>query len=222
MSKFTTPAPIAAVVDIPAGVIRLIAADRADTVVEVRPADAAKDRDVKAAEQAEITFRDGVLRVTATAKNQLFGASGSIEVTVQLPAGSRADAKAASAELRAVGRLGDVAVEGAHTTVKIDEAEGVTVASSAGDVEIGRLTGPAEISVDKGDIRITEALRGTLVLSTRAGEISVGAAAGVSATLDAGVSHGRVHNALRNSEGAGAALTIRATSGHGDITARSL
>ena len=222
MSKFTTPAPIAAVVDIPAGVIRLIAADRADTVVEVRPADAAKDRDVKAAEQAEITFRDGVLRVTATAKNQLFGASGSIEVTVQLPAGSRVDAKAASAELRAVGRLGDVAVEGAHTTVKIDEAEGVTVASSAGDVEIGRLTGPAEISVDKGDIRITEALRGTLVLSTRAGEISVGAAAGVSATLDAGVSHGRVHNALRNSEGAGAALTIRATSGHGDITARSL
>ena len=35
-------------------------------------------------------------------------------MTVQLPAGSRIEAKAASAELRGVGRLGDVAFEGAY------------------------------------------------------------------------------------------------------------
>ena len=44
MHKFATPAPVSAVLDIPAGRIRFIAADRTDTVVEVRPADATKSR----------------------------------------------------------------------------------------------------------------------------------------------------------------------------------
>ena len=67
-----------------------------------------------------------------------------------------------------------------------------------GDVEVGRLNGPAEISTARGDIRITEAVRGTVVLRTQSGDITVGAAAGVSATLDAGTSHGRISNALKN------------------------
>ena len=126
MQKFDTPAPISAVLDIPAGRIRFIAADRADTTVEVLPANASKGRDVKAAEQTTVEYGDGVLRIEASpAKNQILGPSGSIEVTVQLPAGSRIEAKAASAEFRGVGRLGDVAFEGAHGAVKIDEAASV-------------------------------------------------------------------------------------------------
>src|SRR5262245_32633508 len=112
MQKFDTPTPISAVLDIPAGRVRFIAADRADTAVEVLPADASKGRDVKVAEQTKVEYGDGVLRIEASAKNQFFGPSGSIEVTVQLPAGSRVEVKAASAELRAVGRFGDVVFEG--------------------------------------------------------------------------------------------------------------
>jgi MDMPI C-terminal domain len=41
MQKYDTPAPVTAVLDIPAGRVRLIAADRADTTVEVLPADPA-------------------------------------------------------------------------------------------------------------------------------------------------------------------------------------
>ncbi|MEU5050834.1 hypothetical protein AB0G59_25195, partial [Streptomyces sp. NPDC021096] len=62
MQKFATTAPISAVLDIPAGLIRFIAADRADATVEVLPADASKSRDVKAAEQIEVAYADGVLR----------------------------------------------------------------------------------------------------------------------------------------------------------------
>jgi hypothetical protein len=58
------------------------------------------------------------------------------------------------------------------------------------------------------------------VLTTQDGSISIGAAAGVSATLDAGTSYGRVSNALKN-DGT-TALDIRATTSCGDITARSL
>jgi DUF4097 and DUF4098 domain-containing protein YvlB len=220
MQKFDTPAPISAVLEIPAGRVRFIAADRADTTVEVLPADASKGRDVKAAEQTTVEYGDGVLRIEASAKNQYFGPSGSIEVTVQLPAGSRVEAKAASAELRTVGRLGDVTFEGAYRQIKLDEAAGVRLTAVDGDVEVGRLGGPAEISTARGDITIAEATGGKVVLRTQSGDISVSAAAGVSASLDAGTSYGRISNALKN-DGT-AELDIRATTSHGDIVARSL
>src|SRR5579863_1804135 len=121
MQKFETPAPISAVVEIPAGRVRFIAADRADTTVDVRPADAGSGRDAKAAQQTTAGYRDGVLRISAPAGGRILGGSGSVEVTVQLPAGSRVEAKAAAVEFRAVGRLGDVALDSPRATVKIDE-----------------------------------------------------------------------------------------------------
>lgn len=222
MQKFDTPAPVSAVIDIPAGRVQFIAADRTDTTVEVLPADTAKSRDVKAAEQATVAYADGVLRIAApAARKQYLGPSGSIEVTVQLPAGSRIEATAAAAGFRGVGRFGDVALDGAHGDIKLDEAASVRVTAHAGDVTIGRLGGPADISTQKGHIRINEAAHGTLTLRTEYGDISVDAAHDVSATLDAGTGHGRISNALKNNGGV-AALNIHATTSYGDITARSL
>jgi hypothetical protein len=221
MQSFATPAPIAALLDIPAGRVQFIAGERADTVVEVRPADPGRGPDVRAAEQTTVTYADGVLRIESSQPpHRLLGPTGSVEVTVQLPAGSRIEGRAASTELRGVGRLGDVSFEGAYRQIKIDEAASVRLTAIDGDVEVGRLTGPAEISTERGDIRIAEAVRGTLLLTTRQGDITVAAATGVSAVLDAGTGHGRVSNALKNDGTAG--LDIRATTTQGDITARSL
>ena len=221
MQKFDTPAPVSAVLNIAAGRVQVIAADRADTTVEVLPANPAKGRDLKAAEQTTVEFADGVLRIhTAEPQNQYFGPSGSLEVTVQLPAGSHIQAQTASCELRGVGRLGDVAFEGAYRQIKIDEVASIRLTAADGDVEVGRLGGPAQISTARGSIRIAEATRGAVVLNTQMGDISVGATAGVSASLDAGTGHGRVSNALKND--GSTELDIRATTGHGDITARSL
>ncbi|WP_018349428.1 DUF4097 family beta strand repeat-containing protein [Longispora albida] len=221
MYSYDTTAPIAATIDIPAGRIQLIAADRADTTVEIRPADAGKSRDVELAGQTTVEFTEGVLRIKASAKNQYFGASGAIEVTVQLPAGSRAEVKAASAEIRAVGRLGDTVVESAHGSIKVDEAASARLTIAAGDITVGRLGGSAEIKTEKGDITVSEATSGTVVLRTQAGNITAGAAAGVSATLDAGTSYGRISNALRNTGGT-PGLTIHATTAYGNIAASSL
>ncbi|NNH68920.1 DUF4097 family beta strand repeat protein [Nocardia uniformis] len=220
MQTFDTPTPITAVLDIPAGRIQFIASDRADTTVEVAPANPAKSRDAKVAEHATITYAEGVLRITAsTPGSQLFGPSGSLEITVQLPAGSQIEATAAGSELRGVGRLGEVAFEGARQ-VKIDEAASVRLTAVDGNVEVGRLTGPADISTTRGDIQIAEAVRGTVVLRTDSGDISVAAAAGISAALDANTIHGRVSNALQN-DGT-AELDIQATTSRGDVIARSL
>ncbi|RFU41222.1 hypothetical protein DZF91_13155 [Actinomadura logoneensis] len=220
MRKFDTTAPITAVLDVPAGRVRIVAGDEAVTTVEVLPADAAKGRDVKAAEQTAVEYADGVLRIQGPTGNQYFGASGALAVTVGLPAGSRVEATTASVEFTTAGRLGDVAYEGAHGTVAVEDAASVTLTTAAGDVEIGRLGGSARITVSKGDIRIAEASAGTVELSTRDGDVSVGAAAGVSASLDAGTPNGRIVNELRND--GDTRLDIRATSANGDITARSL
>ncbi|TQM13953.1 DUF4097 family beta strand repeat-containing protein [Pseudonocardia kunmingensis] len=176
---------------------------------------------MQVAARTTVEYGEGVLRIAAPPTNQVLGASGSLEVTVQLPAGSRIEATAAGAEIRGVGRLGDVTVESSHGPITLDEAASAHLTTAAGDVSVGRLTGPAEIAVAKGDIGITEAVHGTVVLRTQVGDVTVGAAAGVSASLDAGTSSGRIHNALRNADGA-ADLTIHATTAQGDITARSL
>ncbi|MGC4987624.1 hypothetical protein ACLQ18_44930, partial [Streptomyces sp. DT193] len=165
MQTFDTPAPVSAVLDIPAGRIRFIAADRADTTVEVLPADPSRSRDAKAAERTAVSLTDGVLRITAPASGgPLSGSAGSVEVTVLLPADSRIQAEAAGAELRTAGRLGDIAFDGAYRRVEIEEAASLRLTAADGDVEVGRLDGPAEISTERGDIRIAEAARGTVVL----------------------------------------------------------
>ncbi|MGW4873709.1 DUF4097 family beta strand repeat-containing protein [Streptomyces chartreusis] len=221
MQKFDTPAPISAVLNIPAGRVQVIAADRTDTTVEIRPANPSKNRDTKTADQTEITYTDGILRIhTPEPDNQLLGHPGSVEITIQLPAGSHIEAKTAATELRGVGRLGNITCDGAYRHTKIDEAAGVRLTATDSDIEIGRLTGPAHITTARGAIRITEAVAGTLELRTQSGDITVGAATGVSASLDASTGYGRISNTLKN-DGT-TALDIRATTSHGDITARSV
>lgn len=73
---------------------------------------------------------------------------------MQLPAGSRVEARTAGCELRSVGRLGDIVFEGAYRQIKIDEAASVRLSAVDGDVEMGRLGGSADISTARGDIRV--------------------------------------------------------------------
>ncbi|MFI6055337.1 DUF4097 family beta strand repeat-containing protein [Streptomyces violascens] len=222
MQKFDTTAPISVVLDIPVGRIQIIAAEQAGATVEVLPANASKSRDVKAVGTTTTVYQDGVLRIENPVKNQYFGASGCLDVTLHVPAGSHIEAKSGGAELRTEGPLGDIAFDGAHGVVQVDEATSLRLAVHASDVTVGRLTGNGEIRVAKGDISITEAVRGTLTLRTESGSVTVGAAHGASATLDAGTTYGRVNNALNNTQGTAADLTIHATTNYGDITARSL
>jgi hypothetical protein len=220
MQTFATPAPITAVVTVPAGRIQIVAAGRADTTVEIRPADPAKSRDVKLAGQVSAEYSGGVLRVGAPAGHRVLGSSGAVEVTVRLPAGSRVEAKTASAQFTTTGPLGEVVFDSAQATVSVEQAATARLSVVDGGITVGRLGGDAQIRTVRGDIEVTEAAAGTLVLRTEAGSVTVGAAAGVSAALDAGTTVGRVRNALQNSGTPG--LTIQATTTVGDITARSL
>ena len=104
MPFFETPEPISVVVDISVGNVRVAASERADTAVEVRPSLEADKSDVEAAAQTRVDFSDGTLRVTGP--KRLFDFSKrtrSVDVTIELPAGSREEA-----ELRACTVVGTV------------------------------------------------------------------------------------------------------------------
>jgi Putative adhesin len=221
MQTFATTAPITAVIDIPAGRIQISAADRADTTVEVRPADPSKGRDMKLAGQITTEYGNGTLRITAPSASRLFGSSGAADVTVHLPAGSQVEAKAASARFTTTGKLGHVTFDSAQGPVTVDQAATACLTTVDGDITAGRLGGDSQIRTVRGNVQVREADHGTLVLRTETGSITVGAAAGVSASLDAGTTVGRIRNALKNADGS-PGLNIQATTTVGDITASSL
>ncbi|MFF4188271.1 DUF4097 family beta strand repeat-containing protein [Streptomyces sp. NPDC001691] len=221
MQKFETSAPVRAILDIPAGRVRVVAADRTDTTVDILPADASKSRDVKTAQQTTTAYGDGVLRIETPAKSPYLGLGGALDVTVHLPAGSRVEAKAGSAEFQTAGPLGHVAFHSAHTTTKIDRAETLDLTANAGDVSVGHLGGDGEISVTQGDITIGEAVQGKLTLHTVSGNVTVVAPRTTSATLDATTTHGRIHNSLVHTQGPHPELTIHATTANGNITAHT-
>jgi hypothetical protein len=220
MQTFATPAPITAVLTVPAGRIRVTAADRAETTVEIRPADPSKTRDVKLAARITAAYSDGVLRVTAPAANRVLGSTGAVEVTVHLPASSAVQATTASAQFTTEGPLGEVTLDSAQATVTLGQAATARITIVDGDITAGHLGGDAQLRTARGDIHITEATRGTLELRTQTGAITVSAAAGTSAALDAGTTVGRVRNALKNT--GTTELAIRATTTVGDITASTL
>ncbi|OIV39449.1 hypothetical protein BIV57_01030 [Mangrovactinospora gilvigrisea] len=219
MPNFATPAPIATVMNLPAGSVRVVAGDRAETTVAITPADPGKSRDVKAAEQTTAVLADGVLRIDGPAKNQYFGPTGAIQAVIELPAGSAVEVKASSVQLTTEGALGAVTVATDHGDLNVAAAATAQLATTAGSVTVGQLADGGEIRTSSGSITVTQAAGGALTLRTDSGAITVGAAAGVSASLDASTSNGRVSNALKND--GSTQLAIHATTANGDITATS-
>ena len=114
MPVFDTPAPISVILELGVGDVRVVASDRADTVVEVRPSDGTKPSDVSAAEQTHVEYTGGRLLVKgpqgmdAGWKRFSFGGSSeSVDVTIEMPEGSNVQVDAGVAALRCEGRLGE-------------------------------------------------------------------------------------------------------------------
>ena len=92
MPIFETPEPISVTVELALGEVRIVASDRTDTVVEVRPSNPAQKSDVAAAAQTRVEYSDGRLVVRGPKgwkQHMWFGARESIDIEIELPAGSR-------------------------------------------------------------------------------------------------------------------------------------
>ncbi|WP_327370221.1 DUF4097 family beta strand repeat-containing protein [Streptomyces sp. NBC_01217] len=176
MPSFDTPEPISVTAHVEAGSIQFTAGDRLDTVVEVRPRDPKKDQDVRTADQTEVTYASGALTVR-TPKSSLFGRTGTADVTVELPTGSRIDMTGAWAQVLGEGRLGEVRVKTSSGDVRLDTTGPLKLTASHGSITVDRVEGMAEITTSSGSLRVG-LVDGPAVLKNSHGTTTVGAATG--------------------------------------------
>jgi hypothetical protein len=176
MPTFDTPEPISVTARVDAGSIQFTAGDRRDTVVEVRPRDPKKDQDVRTADQTEVAYASGVLTVT-TPKPGLFGRTGTVDLTVELPTGSRVDMTGAWAQVLGEGRLGEVRVKTSSGDVRLDTTGSLHLTASHGSITVDRVEGMAEITTSSGSVRVGF-VDGPAVLKNSHGTTTVGAATG--------------------------------------------
>jgi hypothetical protein len=194
MPIFSTPEPILAVIEFAAGDARVSASDRTDTVVEVRPSDENDDRDVKTAEQTRVEYAGGRLLVKGPQLRNLFGKPGSIDVTVDLPAGSRLQTNGGMGAFRVEGELGDCRLHTGAGDIVLDETGALDVSSGAGAITVDRVNGTADISTGSGRVRLRD-VRGRAVIKNSNGDTWVGQVGGdlrvKSANGDIDVDHAR-------------------------------
>jgi DUF4097 and DUF4098 domain-containing protein YvlB len=216
MPSFETPEPISVILELGVGNVRIAASDRTDTVVDVRPSDAADESDVKAAEQVRVDYTHGTLRVIGP-KAPAFDFSRktrSVDVTIELPTDSRVSAELQMGDVRSAGQIGQCEVKttgnvwlertgalhlhtgAGHTTVD-SVAGNADIATGLGKIQVGEIEGTAVVKSSNGNIVIDAAV-GDARARTANGEISIGrAGAGVVAKTSNGSI--RVGEAVRGS-----------------------
>ena len=191
MPTFDTPAPISVTVDLSVGDLRVNAAERTDTVVEVRPSDPGKQSDVAAAEQTRVEYANGSLLIKTPSGWRRFGSrkgADSVDIVINVPAGSQLHAECGVASLHCAGRLGDSRLNTGVGDVQVSEASTVTIRTGAGDITVDRTTGHADIKTGTGRVRVGS-ISGTAVVRNSNGDNWIG---DVSSDLRVSSANGRI------------------------------
>jgi len=279
MPTFDTPQPISATIELALGNVRISAGDRGTTVVEVDPSDPSNEEDRKAAELTRVEYANERLLVKAPKPRSWLSRSGggSIDVTIELPAGSHVHGAAGSADFNCDGRLGDCRIKTGVGHIRLDRADALSLKVGAGDISVDHATGHAEVTTGSGDvrlrelddsaviknsngdtwvrvahgdlrlnaangsiavdlahatvgaksangaIRLSEVVRGSVVLDTQIGDLEVGIREGTVAWLDLSATAGKVHNALDAAdapEPSAETVEVRARTSLGEIVIR--
>ncbi|WP_068277633.1 DUF4097 family beta strand repeat-containing protein [Aldersonia kunmingensis] len=181
MPTFETPEPISAVIDLPLGEVNIVASDRSDTAVEVRPTDANSADDVRLAEQTRIDFSNGNLVVKAprTWRDYLpMRTSGSIDVTVELPEGSQLRGDAGAGTFRSQGRLGACKFKTGAGDLRLASTGALDVATGLGTVNVEEVHGSAQVTTGSGEVHLGS-VDGDVSVKNANGDVYIGAATGV-------------------------------------------
>ncbi|MCB5908284.1 DUF4097 family beta strand repeat-containing protein [Streptomyces pinistramenti] len=187
MPAFDTSEPLSVTLEFDMGSVRITASKRADTVVDILPSDAADDADVRAAQQVKVSCSDGKLLIKGSKKRSLFGKSGSLDVRIELPAGSDLHGTSPVADFTCEGRLGDCRLKTSLGDIQIDQAATVNLKSGHGTVRARHVTGNADV-VAAGQVDIGE-VKGAATVKNANGDTEIGEVAG---EVKVNASNGRI------------------------------
>jgi hypothetical protein len=179
MQTFETPEPISATIDLAMGDLRVTAGDGSTTVVAVHPSDPSSTQDVKAAELTRVEYANEQLRIKAPKLRSWLSSSGggSIDVTIELPAGSNVHGALGAADFHSDGRLGDCRIRTGLGRIRVDQADTLNLNSGAGDISVDHATGHTEVTVGSGDVRVRELDRSAVIKNSN-GPTWIGEAGG--------------------------------------------
>jgi hypothetical protein len=180
MPSFETPQPVSIRVELGIGRIRVVAGDRTDTVVDVRPSDPNSKADVMAAEQTRVELTGGRLVIRAPRgwrQYTPFGGRESIDVDVDVPSGSDLDGDVGMATLVCLGRLGECRFKTGAGHIQVDEAGPLHLRAGAGDITVDHGGGFAEVTTGSGAVRLTR-IDGSAVVKNSNGETWIGEVGG--------------------------------------------
>ena len=119
MPAFASPEPVTVQLDLVVGEVRIVASDRTDTTVEVRPTAADHPADTRAAADTRVRFADGRLTVEGPRPGlwRLAWAARtpSVDVIVEVPTGSGVQGRLDYGALDTRGPIGRVEVVANYT-----------------------------------------------------------------------------------------------------------
>ncbi|MDQ1507244.1 MAG: hypothetical protein QOD57_4971 [Actinomycetota bacterium] len=176
MPTFKSPEPISVTLELGVGDIRIVATDRIDTVVEVRPGDSTKKGDVAAAQQTRVEYANGRLLIKAPKGWRQYsfrGGGESVSVQIELPAGSQLRGEAGAAALRCTGRLGECDFKIGVGDIGVAETGRVRLKTGSGDVTVEHAVGHAELTTGSGSIR-ADSIDGAAVVKNSNGDTWIG------------------------------------------------
>jgi DUF4097 and DUF4098 domain-containing protein YvlB len=176
MPTFETPHPIAVSVELYIGEVRVVASDRRDTVVDVRPTHADDRSDIRIAEETQVELTGDRLTVRAPRSWRHytpFHSQGSIDVTIELPSGSQLTTDVSVGDVHGEGRLGDCRIKTAMGAIRLERAGELRLKTSFGNVTVDHGAGPADVATGSGEIRVLQ-IDGTAVIRNSNGDTRLG------------------------------------------------
>jgi DUF4097 and DUF4098 domain-containing protein YvlB len=176
MPAFATPEPISVTIELGMGDARIIASDRTDTVIEVRPRDDSKASDVRAAEQTRVEYSSGRLLVKTTQRS-FFGRGSSVDVTIELPTGSHVQGDSGMGEFGCEGHLGVCQFKTGMGNIRLDHTGELHLKTGMGNIAVDRASGDADVTTGSGDVRIGQ-IEGAAVIKNSNGDTAVGEVTG--------------------------------------------
>ncbi|MBC6445765.1 DUF4097 family beta strand repeat-containing protein [Actinokineospora xionganensis] len=179
MPVFATPEPISVTIELSVGDVRIVAGDRTDTVVEVRPSDEADVSDVEAAQKTRVEYADGTLLVRGPKSRALDFSkkSRSVDVLIELPTGSQVHSDLSVADVRGTGVLGECRFKTSVGHFRLDRTGALRLDTSGGHVTVDAVAGDAEIATGTGRIHIGQ-IDGTAVIKNSNGDTDLGTVTG--------------------------------------------
>jgi hypothetical protein len=181
MPTFETPQPIAVTVDVFVGQVEIIASDRSDTVVEVRPSDPARKADVRGAQETEVEFAAGNLAVRGPGGWKMYTLprawnTPSIDVTIKVPTGSRLHGTGSVCRFLVTGELGQCELKTSVGDMQLEKA-GPLELRTTGNITVDQVVGRANITTSTGIVRIRE-IDGSAVVKNSNGDSTIREVAG--------------------------------------------